>query len=66
MGWNDHDDRLMEMADQFEMAGLPYTIAYEKALEIREDEIREGEILSETALYQIVNDTMEENGIAYT
>lgn len=66
MGWNDHDDRLMEMADQFEMAGLPYPLAYEKALEIREDEIREGEIISETALYQIVIDTMEEKGIAYT
>jgi hypothetical protein len=61
MGWNDHDDRLMEMADQFEMAGMEYTKAYEMALDIRQDEIREGEILSDMALYQIINDEMEES-----
>jgi hypothetical protein len=61
MGWNDHDDRLMELADEFEMAGIEYTKAYEMALDIRQDEIREGEILSDMALYQIINDEMEES-----
>jgi hypothetical protein len=49
MGWNDHDDRLMVIADILEGAGMPYEMAYEKALEIRED-----------ALMQIAIDEIEE------
>lgn len=59
MGWNDHDDRLMELADMFSDAGMEYTQAYDKALEIRTDEILSGEILSESAIMGICYDIEE-------
>ena len=59
MGWNDHDDRLMELADQFESAGMEYTKAYEMALDIRTDEILSGDIVSESGIMQIVIDIEE-------
>jgi hypothetical protein len=60
MGWNDHDDRLMVIADILEGAGMPYEMAYEKALEIRVEEMMDYEIVSENALFQIAIDEMEE------
>jgi hypothetical protein len=39
MGWNDHDDRLMMLAEQFEDEGLSYEDAYDKALEMRTEEL---------------------------
>lgn len=59
MGWNDHDDRLMSLADMFEESGMEYTKAYEMALEIRTDEIVSGEILSESAIMGICYDIEE-------
>jgi hypothetical protein len=43
MGWNDHDDRVQEYADTIEMGGVPYNHAYAIALDIVEDQIRDGE-----------------------
>lgn len=60
MGWNDHDDRLMSIADMFEGYGMPYEKAYEMALEIRTDEIVSGDIVSEMSLQQIAWDETEE------
>jgi hypothetical protein len=60
MGWNDHDDRLMEIADTFESFGIEYTKAYEMALEIRTDEMLGGDLISEDGIFQIANDEMEE------
>jgi hypothetical protein len=53
MGWNDHDDRLMAIADILEGYGMEYTRAYEKALEIRTEEMLGAEYVSEMALAQI-------------
>lgn len=59
MGWNDHDDRLMDIADILEDAGMAYVPAYELALEIRTDEMRGADMLSEDALMQMALDAME-------
>jgi hypothetical protein len=64
MGWNDHDDRLMELADEFEMAGIGYERAYEMALDIRTDEMLSGDIVSESAIFQIAEDEIEEMGMS--
>jgi hypothetical protein len=60
MGWNDHDDRLMVIADILEGAGMPYEMAYEKALEIRVEEMLDTEYVSEEGLMQWAYDEMEE------
>lgn len=59
MGWNDHDDRLMSLSDMFQDYGIPYPQCYEMALEIRVEEIRSGEILSESAIMGICFDIEE-------
>lgn len=59
MGWNDHDDRLMDIADILEGYGMGYIPAYELALEIRTDELRGAEWASENALMQMARDAME-------
>ena len=60
MGWNDHDDRLMQIADMFEGYGMAYDKAYEMALDIRTDEMLSGDIISEASLMQIAWDATEE------
>lgn len=60
MGWNDHDDRLMEIADLFESYAIGYDRAYEMALDIRTDEMLGGDLLSEDSLMQIAWDESKE------
>jgi hypothetical protein len=60
MGWNDHDDRLMVIADILEGAGMGYDKAYEMALEIRTDELCGEDWVSEESLMQYAYDLMEE------
>lgn len=59
MGWNDHDDRLMSIADTFESFGIGYERAYEMALDIRTDEMMGSDYVSEDSLFAIANDEME-------
>lgn len=59
MGWNDHDDRLMELAYQFEMAGVEYDRAYERALEIRTDEMISGDFVSMDSVFQMIDEELE-------
>lgn len=60
MGWNDHDDRLMSISDMFQDYGIPYPECYEMALDIRTDEIRSGDIISEESLMAIAFDASED------
>jgi hypothetical protein len=60
MGWNDHDDRLMELADQFEMGGIAYDRAYEMALELRTEEILDGDgPCDQQYILDLIDDEME-------
>lgn len=59
MGWNDHDDRLMVIADILEGYGMTYEKAYEKALEIRTEEMMGAESVSESELQSIAWDECE-------
>jgi hypothetical protein len=60
MGWNDHDDRLMELADEFEMAGIGYERAYEMALELRTEEILDNDgPCDQQYILDLIDDEME-------
>jgi len=59
MGWNDHDDRLMDIADALEGYGMGYIAAYELALEIRTDEMLGGDMVSAEALWLMALDAIE-------
>ena len=60
MGWNDHDDRLMVIADILEGYGVDYEKAYSLALEMRTDEMLGGDLISEDSLAAIAFDEMGE------
>lgn len=63
MGWNDHDNRVMEYSDSIEMGGVPYEHAYSIALDIVEDQIRDGEwseYVSESYLSEMVDQYIDE------
>jgi len=56
MGWNDHDDRLMVISEILEDAGMPYEQAYETALDIRVEEMVDGDLAGEEYLFSIAED----------
>jgi len=56
MGWNDHDDRLMMISETLEDEGVEYPLSYEIALDIRQEEIRTGEIESLDYIFAIAED----------
>lgn len=58
MGWNDHDDRLDTIADILNGSdeGIPYPDAYTIAVWVREEELTDGELVSESYLEELIND----------
>lgn len=61
MGWNDHDDRLMALADIAESAGLEYAEAYALAIDTRTEELRGSDPVSEESFYAYALDIAEES-----
>jgi hypothetical protein len=58
MGWNDHDDRLDTIADILNGFGdgIPYPDSYTIAVWIRQEELTDGELVSESYLEDLITD----------